>query len=362
VGEITVATRQELVDLTSALMRFKSTKDNPKELMNVIDFIEKYFAQENHSIRRFESNGKPSIVIMPKGLKRPRLLFLSHADVVPAPDEDFIPKLKGNRLIGRGSMDMKAGLAISMLIMKRNKDCCFGIMATTDEEVGGFDGARLLSKKYSPDLVIAPEASGLDINHKEKGAVWLRLVAKGKSCHASRPWSGKNAIDELLDAYSKIKGAFPRVTKEAWKTTLSAGTIKAGTAPNVVPDHAEMELDIRHTEDKTPGMILKTIKKAVADNDVEIVVIETNPALINKADDKNIRSFADSFIKVMRRKPAFIPEHGASDVRFFSQRKIAAIMFGPKGENCHGKGEFVEIDSIEKCYAILERFVKDFAG
>lgn len=348
---------QDIVSLTSRLMRFRSVKGNPSELKRIVDFVVSFYKGDGLVIKRFVKNNKHSAVILPKDVKKPKLLFLCHADVVEADSKDFIPKIKGDNLFGRGSADMKSGLAIAMLLLKKHKNKPIGLMVTTDEEVSGVDGAGLLSKKYSADFIIATECSELKIVNKEKGVFWVKLTATGKSCHGSRPWDGVNAADLLIESYSRIRKALPQLKKEAWKTTMNLGMIQAGKAPNIVPGEAEMVLDIRYTEDYNIIRLERIIKNAAGKN-VKAEVLSRAPLLINKRNDKNIAALGKSISQVLKKKPELVGEHGASDARFFAG-KASCIMFGPCGYNFHGKDEHVNIKSCGKCYDVLEKLVED---
>ncbi len=347
---------REIIALTSKLMRFRSVKGNPSELKRIIDFVEKFYKGDSLVIKRFVKNNKHSIVIMPKGVKKTKLLFLCHADVVEADNKDFLPKVKGDRLFGRGSADMKSGLAIAMLLMKEHKDKPIGLMVTTDEEVSGADGAGLLSKKYSADFIIATECSDLNITCKEKGVFWVKLIARGKSTHGSRPWTGINAADMLIEAYGRLRKNLPQLKNEAWKTTMSLGLFNAGKAPNIVPGEAEMVLDIRYTEEKSTDKLIKIIKQAIRKENIKIEIISKAPLLINKKDNCNIRMLSDSAKKILGKRPKLLGEHGASDARFFAG-KAACVMYGPYGYNLHGKNENVTISSCGKCYRALEELI-----
>jgi len=347
---------QDIVTLTSMLMRFRSVKDNPSELKKIIDFVSGFFKGDGLVIKRFVKNNKHSVVILPKGVRKPKLFFLCHADVVEADSKDFIPKIKGGNLFGRGSADMKSGLAIAMLLLKKHKHKPIGLMVTTDEEIGGADGAGLLSKKYSADFIIATECSDLRIVNKEKGVFWVKLIATGKSCHSSRPWDGMNAADLLIESYSHIRKVLPQLKKEAWKTTMNLGLFNAGKAPNIVPGEAEMVLDIRYTEDYNTKRLERIIKGAVGKN-IKVEVLSRVPLLNNKKNDINIASLGKSIARVLKKKPELVGEHGASDARFFAG-KAACVMFGPYGYSLHGKDEHVNIKSCRKCYAVLEKMVE----
>ncbi|MBN2142483.1 M20 family metallopeptidase [Candidatus Woesearchaeota archaeon] len=348
----------EILNLTMDLIRFKSVKSNPDELKRIIDFVAHYLKRPGVSVKRFVRNQKHSAVFLPKGVKRPKLLLVCHADVVEADDEDFIPRLKGNRLYGRGSYDMKAGLAIAMTVMKRYAGSkSVGLMVTTDEEIGGADGAGFLAKKYSADLVIACEPSELTVELKEKGMMVLKLVARGKACHGAYQWLGRNAADELIKAYLKVRKKIPLLKKESWKTSMNLGMMSAGPAPNIVPGRAEMTLDIRFTEHLSPDRILKMIRSCLPKS-VSLEVLKNEPMMVTRQKTPEMKMFYKAYQAVLGKKPVETVIHGATDARHFSNQGIPSMIFGFKGDNPHAKNEYANIPSIEKCYEIYEEFVK----
>jgi len=349
---------KDLVALTSELIRFKSTKANPAELKRVIDYIERFFDGMDVTIKRYERKGKHAIVILPRGVRKPKLLLCSHADVVEAEEKQFVPFRKGDRLYGRGAVDMKAGLAISLLLFKAHyRTKKLGLMITTDEEIGGFDGVAKLVGKFPAEFVVASEPTQDALIVKEKGVVWLKLRAKGKACHGSRPWLGENAIDNLLAAYARLRRAFPHVTKDSWKTTMNLGSIRGGDAPNRVPDAAELTVDIRYTEKTTAEKVIATAQRAVGTT-IGIEVLERCPLMITAPHQEQVKRMAACSEEIVGTRPRITAEHGASDLRFFSEAGIPALVYGPKGANYHGKDEYVEIRSAAEIYRVLEHYLK----
>jgi succinyl-diaminopimelate desuccinylase len=349
--------RKNIIDLTSKLIRFKTCKDNPSELKKIADFINSFFSPKKFSVKQFAKNNKHSLVITPRGISNPKLLLLCHADVVEAADKDFIPKKKGDWLFARGSADMKSGLAIAMLLLKNNPDKKTGLIVTTDEEIGGMNGARVLASRFAPDFVVATESSDLNIVVKEKGLLWIRMIAKGKSCHSSMPWKGTNAADMLIDAYLEMRKSIPQVKKASWQNTMNLGRICAGNSPNIVPDEAEMVLDVRYTEKSSIAKILGIIKKAVKGKNIMVAVLGKEQMMLNKKNDKNIAELGRCIALAAGRKPLLTSEHGASDARFFSG-KSSCVMFGPVGKNFHAEKECVNISSAVKTYSALQEYVK----
>jgi succinyl-diaminopimelate desuccinylase len=165
-------------------------------------------------------------------------------------------------------------------------------------------------------------------------------------------------LDLLIKSYLEIRKKLPQLTREQWKSTMNLGAIRGGKAPNIVPPYAEMDLDIRYNENYNVDELQSLVKKCIKDKRVKIKVLEKDSMLVNDANDKNILAFIRSFKKTTKKAPKIRKEHGASDGRFFSSKKIPCIVFGPKGENIHARNEYLDIDSAVKCYEILDDYVQ----
>ena len=350
-----------LVELNSELIKFKSTADRPEELKRVVDFVEDYFSDCDVVIKRHESKEKPSIVVTLKDTKNPELFLVAHLDVVPAEDSEFEPRVEGDKLYGRGSVDNKASAAIIMELIKyyskqENKPN-IGLMFTTDEEIGGKDGAKYLleDEGYSCEFAIVMDSGMEGITTKQKGAFHVKLTAEGKAAHGSRPWKGENAINKLMDFYYEIKKDFPQVTEEDnWKKTINLGKFQGGTATNKVPEKAEMHLDFRFTKDGEKGDIIQKIERA----GFEYKVTSDHSYLSIDKDHEFIQKLKESIEKI-KDDFKFEVSHGATDASHFAAKGITTALFMPKGDNIHAKEEYVGISSMKTVYDILKDFVNE---
>ena len=345
---------KEIIKLTTELIKFETTQKKPEELKKCVDFIAKQLPKNLH-ITKGINKGKPYIIATVKKTKTPKLLLTGHLDVVEAEPEQFKPKIKKGKIYGRGSIDMKAGVAIITQLIKEEKEKDIGIMLTTDEEIGGEHGIGYLSKKWKPKAVIATEPSKQEITIKEKGVLHLKIKAKGKSAHGSRPWLGDNAIDKLIQKYQEIKKMFPKPNKNKWQITINLGFMKGGEAFNKIPDKAELGLDIRYTEKDDVNKLIKKIKRI---KDIQVEIIEKQPML--NTDEKNpyMQKLKQAGQKIAKKEMKFKKETGASDIRYFAKKGIPSADFGPIGKNYHGKNEWASIKSMEKIYKILKEFIK----
>jgi len=351
------------VELASELIKFKSISQNRKELEDIIAFVERYFEGKGLFVKRHEINGKYSLVITFCDTKCPKILLSGHLDVVNAPDEDFIPKVMEGKLLGRGAADMKGSVAVMMLAMdhfaNNSKKPSLGLMLTTDEEEGGFNGTGQLLQEYACDVAIIPDGGRnmSNIVNKAKGVLHLKIVAEGESAHSSRPWEGDNAIDKLINGYCKAKKIFPKnSSKNRWHPTMNLGVMNGGDKINKVPRHAEMLVDIRLTEKESVEGVFAKMAEAFEDCSVEIIATGVTFQAFEKGG--SIKKYAKVLRKATAQKVLFIKEHGSSDARFFTAKNIPAIVNEPLCGNLHAENEWISIESMDNFYEILINYIQ----
>ena len=205
-----------------------------------------------------------------------------HFDVVPAGDDwtvdPFGGLIRDGRLYGRGSADMKAGLAAAIYAATavRRVGISAGTLetsATVDEESGGFAGVAYLAEigrihRNRTDYVIIPEPFGIDgISLGHRGVYWFKITARGRMGHGSMPFLGRNAIQDLNVILQKVNEelqpslatrttSMPVVPKQARSGSINVNSIRGGQADAggdeispaqtpCVPDSAEAVFDRR---------------------------------------------------------------------------------------------------------------------
>lgn len=349
--------------MTSDLMRFKTTKDNYEERKKIISFVRKKFEGKDVCIREFDHNRTPSIVITLGKSKKPKIFLNGHLDVVPAEDKDFLPIIKKGRIYGRGSGDMKAGCAIMIEVIKyfstQKKKPSLGLMLTTDEEIGGKDGAKYLLEKqnFSSELAIIPDG-GTDLREiilNQKGVLHLKIKTYGKSAHGSRPFLGENAIEKLIKGYLRLRKIIPDLKTNKWRNTMNLGKFSGGDAINKVPDYAEMYLDIRFIKREDKDIIFQKIRKIFPD--IELIA-EEGPFIQDK--HSHVAMFKKVLEKNIGQRITFSRVEGASDARYFSEMGIPAVITKIKAGNIHSRGEWVDTKEMAIFYDSLVEFVKEF--
>jgi succinyl-diaminopimelate desuccinylase len=186
----------------------------------------------------------------------PMLLFACHVDTVPVGDPShwahppFSGHISGDRIHGRGTTDMKGGIAAAAsafaLAGELNKNV--GLLLTADEEIGSLGAADAATGLAGVEVgaVIIPEATANRIVLGHRGALWLRIRSAGLAAHGSTPGRGINAALKLSAAMLRAGRELPlRQDNFLGSETWNLGTMKAGSAPNIVPDSAEAVIDMR---------------------------------------------------------------------------------------------------------------------
>ncbi|MFO7710200.1 MAG: M20 family metallopeptidase [Candidatus Woesearchaeota archaeon] len=336
----------DTIEITKKLMRYKTMQKNPDEIARCADFIEELVKETGNKPERIEHDGVISIRCIPKDAV---VLLMSHIDVVDADDGLFEPVEKDGNIYGRGSLDDKYAVAISLKLMEEFPEKV-GILITGDEEVGGKNGAAKALEGVSPIFAIALDGGDTKkIITKSKGVSRAKVSFTGKSGHGSRPWSGINAIEGLMEDLEVIKGFFNDKDEGHWHKTLNIGRINGGDSFNKIPDHAEALLDIRYTENDDIENVLEEIRGKIK-GELEVKTIE--PMFYGTSE-----GFTRDLVELSGAELAVA--HGASDARFLSKHGMEGIIWGADGDGSfHQDDEHVSIESIEKIENILRKFLE----
>lgn len=347
------------------LIAYKSVSTDPAENARLLDFVEKSVSKHMY-VKRLQSNNIPALIATTRKTKTPKLWLVAHSDIVPGPAHLFKMQKKGNKLIGRGVLDMKFAIACYIRLTQELGESLarydFGLMISSDEEVGGFNGVQfLLNKGYMGDIAFLPDG-GKDW-HIETGAkgVWhLEIEAHGKAAHASRPWEGINPFISFFSFLRDVEEEFAKNScdgKNHYHDTFTITRISGGEAFNQIPSLIKASVDVRHTPETTKKnleMKLKMIAKKYKNISIhDNVYGHASKTDLNQADIKAFRAIACKHSIIT--KSTF--SHGSSDARFFAERNIPALIVWPRGGGHHSDEEWVDAVHLENYYQILKEWV-----
>jgi acetylornithine deacetylase len=207
--------------------------------------------------------GRPNLIARFAPLDgRPRILFGPHLDTVGVANMTIDPfggEIRDGKIWGRGASDTKGPMAAMLIALQRNRDqlaslpIAIDFVAFMGEESGQW-GSKHFAKHHGADysFALVGEPTSMEIVHLTKGSLWATLRATGRAAHSSQPERGDNAIVKLasamLEINRKLGTSLARFTHpQLGHSTLNIGLIRGGSRPNIVPDLAEAELDIRIT-------------------------------------------------------------------------------------------------------------------
>ncbi len=362
---------QELSSLTAQLVRIKSETGNATAQKRCLDVAADYLSELKGELRfyRYSYQGAPSLVVATTKTKRPDIILSGHVDVVPGQDKQFRPRIEGDRLYGRGAMDMKGGVAtllklFSGAVKRSKKKPSLALMLTGDEETGS-RGAKYLTgqEKWRAGFVLIPEGKpNFKITNRDKGGCWVRMVTEGKPAHGAYPWLGENALIKLIGAYNKIQRLFP-APADKWQPTISLNRARGGDdkmTPNQTPGRAEAVLDIRFTPDFAAGCeeVIAKLKATAPEAGFEL--IDGHEALQVPESHPHIQRLLRLASKRKGKPLSLSFNHGASDASAFAPYGIPAMTSGVVGAGHHGDNEYVLISSLVDYYHLALGFIEQW--
>ncbi len=304
-----------------------------------------------------------SAVVGPaEGSERATLVFHGHFDVVPGRPEQFVPRVEGDRMFGRGSYDMKGALAAMMCALRDvadQQEVRIRFVCVPDEEsedVNRRSTDELVKGGFGGDFAITGEPTDLHIGVQAKGVLAVRLALHGVSAHGSTPWLGDNAVLKAIDVFRRIESLpFSRESSELFdRPSINLGRIQGGDALNKVPDQCTMVLDIRYLPDQDPGDILEQIR-TIPDMEVARTFIHP-PAHVSRT-NPYVVALGDVVGRLTSGESMSVGRDGASDAVSFLRAGVPAVEFGPAGAGHHGPEEWVSIASLGRYRQALTDFV-----
>lgn len=299
----------DVVDLTRQLVRIPSVSGSPGE-SEVLAHLAALLGDRYEVRTSSDDDGSlRAVAAVPRTPTGPLAVFTGHVDVVPTGDPDawthppFGADLVDGRIWGRGTTDMKGGVAAIMAALEAAPDgAAVAALFTVEEETGSrgaAEAATLLDGLEASLLVVAEPTDGRVVRG-HRGVTWLRVVTEGVAAHGSLPHLGRNAITGLADVLDRAARS-----GTGWDT-LNVGTISGGTAVNVVPDHAVAEIDLRTTSSGADPAAWWRAQPDLADVepllDLPAVLLDPDDPIVHalgiEPDDRIVGYFTDAAVLV----------------------------------------------------------------
>ena len=367
------------ITLTQKLIQF-NTINPPGNEQECVFFIGELLKSFGMSIQYYEFAEKRTSLIasyLPQK-NQLALCFNGHIDTVPLGEDSwehdpFSGTIDSDKLHGRGSSDMKSGVAAVIIAVKEaitKKSAQNIIMIITAGEEIGCRGAHFLKKSnYLPQnigaLIIAePTANDPFIGHK--GVLWLRAKSKGVTAHGSMPEKGDNAILRLIKAFQKLDDfSFQNIEDPIFgKPTLNIGMIQGGQNINSVPDEAFFTIDIRTINKQNHNLIINELK-SLFEPEASLEIIENVPGIYSEPNHpwiQNIFEYLSNFHKISVR-PSVITY--GTDASYLKEglKNPPTIIIGPgEPQLAHKTNEFCFTSKITEAKDIFSKMIDQWSN
>ncbi len=291
------------------------------------------------------------------------LLLCTHIDVVPVGPgwtrDPWDGAIEGGRLHGRGSNDAKSSVAAMAVAAANLHPRSFAgrlvVAFVCDEETGGEGIEACGGDLPAVDATVVGEPTELDVCPGQRGLLRARLVAHGRSCHASRPHEGRNALEiAARDIVALSQLDLGEADPVLGRATLQATVCNAGTRSNVVPGEAVVELDGRPTPQCGNEAMVERIRAAV---ESELVVKSARLHPVSTPTDAEIVRLATEASPTGRVRGF----GGMSDMVHLAH--LPGVVMGPgTSEQSHAPDESVALEQVALAVDAYATIARRFLG
>ena len=375
-----------LVELHQSLVRIPSPNP-PGDTRAIAATIADTMRAAGCTVTILAPDEKPEAVnvVASIGSGVPLIMLHAHIDTVPIADDEaqrwtvdpYAAEIRDGRIYGKGSVDDKAPLAAMMqavIYAAAQGDHLKGtivLVAAAEEEVGGRLGTRWLAENgHLPqsDFTIVGEQTHNHAASAHKGVVRATVKATGRSVHATNPDRGVNAITAMaravlaLDQYHHDLAQ--RIHPMVGVPTCNVGVIQGGSTANAVPDYCAAYLDRRMIPGEDPLEVQRELQAVVDSVDYGQATLTVGDFLVSNWFSSTVDSaLASTFLDCVRQQLdadpgpiGYLPGSDAKHLVGVSRGEM--VIFGPGSyEVAHAIDEYVEIDELEACAAILRSFL-----
>jgi len=339
----------------------------------IADFIGKWFSDRDFEVTRLEGTpGRPSIVACSKGATNAAKIMLNgHIDTVTIASyqgDGLKPIRKDGNVYGRGTFDMKGGLAAQMVAAYRAVQSGITgqviVAAVSDEEHGNI-GTEEVLKHFTADVGVVAEPTLLGLTVAHKGFVWFELTINGLAAHGSRHDLGIDSISKAgyalvaLDKYAAELTSRPHV-KYLETPSVHASIIKGGEEISSYPAQCTISIERRTVPGETPAgvraeliAILDEVAANTKDFSYELDGGFSRAPLQVSEDHEIVRIIQNHYLQRTGTPVEFRGEWYWTDAALMNDAGITTVLFGVDGEGAHAATEWATESSVHTVTDVL---------
>lgn len=379
----------ELLEILKKLVSFKSV--TPKS-SGAIEYIANLLAEAGFScdIQTFgqEESEKTVNLYARYGSLKPNICFAGHIDVVPAMNEDlwvhdpFALKVIEDKVYGRGTVDMKGGIACALLAalnylkVTPDPNGSISFLLTSDEEGEAKYGTKamlehLAAKGEEINFTILGEPTtqntlGDTIKIGRRGSINFMLTIKGKQGHVAYPNKAVNPINSLIKIAADLRNfSFDNGSKFFEKTNLEITSLDVGNnVTNIIPETATIKFNVRFNDLHDSKSIVKLVMEIITKDEYVTFDLKYNSSCESfiQTYSPKMQRFAEIVESICSTKPTIETNGGTSDARFIYQYS-EVVEFGLICDQAHKINEYTQISDLQTLYNVyytsLVEFLKD---
>ena len=363
----------DTISLFEKLLRFKSiTPDDDGSL----DFIQEYMS--GFEAKRLDIDGVKNLFLVKKFSTGSHLCFAGHVDVVPAGDDwdsdPYEPKRDGDKIIARGTQDMKSGVAAFLNACLGAKDFkgTLSIILTSDEEGDAINGTVkvlefLKKENFLPDFAIVAEPTCEDvfgdaIKIGRRGSINGVIEKIGRQGHAAYPEKANNPIHKIAGILPYIAGVDLDNGDGSFAPSKFVITdIRAGMeVTNVTPGRLKMMFNIRNSTKTDKKDVEDFVHKYFKELDYTLILNQSAKPFVTNKNSKVVTILADAIRDITGVKTKLSTAGGTSDARFFGEYGVDTVEFGVINDKIHAPNESTTIKEVEDLQRIFSKLIENF--
>jgi acetylornithine deacetylase len=277
----------------------------------------------------------------------------------------FEPAVENGRMRGRGSYDMKAGLAAIMLAGAEAARAGLRgdviVTAVCDEEVASI-GTTRVAERYRADAAIVSEPTEMRLALAHRGFVGFEVETKGRAAHGSRPDLGVDAIAHMGHVLVGIEALDGRLRASPTHPLLGSGSLHAsviegGQEFSSYPQRCLLKGERRTVPGETDAVVERELRELLGDLDGEIRVVVARQPFEMPADAPIVELVARH-----AGGPEIVGVPFWADSALLSSAGIPTVVFGPAGEGAHAVEEWVDLASAERCAEVYTAVARELCA
>jgi acetylornithine deacetylase len=379
------------LELIRRLIGFDTT--SRRSNLALIDWVREYLDAQGIACRltHDDDKAKANLFATIGDPRRPGIVLSGHTDVVPVDGQSWSVDpwagvLREDRLLGRGSADMKSFVGIVLAavpaMLAKPLKAPIHLALSYDEEVGCIGVGRMIRDMQdcgvAPGMCIVGEPTGMQVVTGHKGKLSMRGRVRGREAHSALAPYAVNALEYAAEIIVELRrmqrdttvnGPFNEEYEPA-HTTLHTGVLHAGTALNIVPRECTFDFEFRTVPQDDPhrlldrlraycaGELLPQMQRVAPESDIGFETKSDNPGLHTEETAPIVEHVARLAGGGRGGKVAFASEAGQ-----FQRAGFDAVICGPGSiKDAHKPDEFITFDQIRMGEAFIARIIDEAAG